>query len=85
MVPASIISKVVHVSFSACFHNRLHFSAEIEDEEIDELESISDSEDAVIGSQLTDVKEVPRISWLLQVVLNNLGVPQRVTTVTNGW
>lgn len=58
----------------------VNFSAEIEDEEIEELafqERISESDDrddAVTRSQLCDVKEVPKISWLLSVVLNNLGV-----------
>lgn len=67
----------------------INFSAEIEDEEIEELafqERISESddrEDSVIRSQLCDVKEVPKISWLLLVVLNNLGVSVSDSTVRN--
>lgn len=62
------------------------FSEEIEDEEIEESASqdkLSESDDAVISSQLVDVKEVPKMSWLLQVVLTNLRVNVYGTTVTN--
>lgn len=54
-----------------------HFSAEIEDEEIDEFdleEQTTETEDLVIGTQSVDINAVPKISWLLQVVLSNLGV-----------
>lgn len=53
------------------------FSAEIEDEEIEELafhEQLCEVDDSVICSELLEVKDVPKISWLLQVVLSNLDV-----------
>lgn len=62
------------------------FSEEIEDEEIEESasqEPIYESDDAVISSQLVDVKEVPKMSWLLQVVLTNLRVNVYGPTVIN--
>ncbi|KAG4067443.1 hypothetical protein HA402_009680 [Bradysia odoriphaga] len=51
--------------------------AEIEDEEIEDFdfqEQTTETEDLVIGTQSVDINAVPKISWLLQVVLWNLGV-----------
>ncbi len=43
---------------------------------------MSESDDVVIRNQMVDgVDESPKISWLLQVVLNNLGVNVNESTV----
>lgn len=81
MVLESIICMAIFTSHSySCTvlpFSSFTFSPEIEDEEIDEStseEPISESDDTIISSQLVDVKEVHKISWLLQVVLTNLRV-----------
>lgn len=51
----------------------------MEDESIDELssqEQVSKNDESCL-----DINEVPKMSWLLQVVLNNLGVSPNVSTV----
>lgn len=64
-------------SVSSSHFSFVPFSAEIEDEEIDELacpEQSNDNEDLMARTEMLDLNETPKMSWLLQVVLKNLGV-----------
>lgn len=70
---------------SVMFTHNIIFSAEIEDEEIDDFdlqEQITESEDLVTATQSVDINATPKISWLLQVVLRNLGVTVNDSSVT---
>lgn len=87
MVLASITSRGRRSLKFCClfshFSHHLLSSAEIEDEEIDELtEQIPENDDSIICDQSKDVNKILKVSWLLQVVLNHLGVSWNDSKVT---